>query len=766
MKGGHKVCLPVTSREEYLKLRGSKANIENRIMAGMGNEDAKRNLVQMNYSCLPNEDGTLKGSTRMSTSVGMDVDHIPTTSLEQIKKLILSKKDELGLLMLELSARGEGFHLVFKRKPGLSQEDNLRWASKVLGVEYDKGAKDITRVFFTTTASEEDLLFLSDSLFEINEVKSEKLKVKNEEKAPLPALPSQALPQRGNCPLVAEQLGSASDGGQGGEGASYNGIPYGLIVNGLLSLFGFRDGFVPEGVRNTTLYKLARQLRYICDFNPAFIRSVVPDWGLSEDEVVQTINSAVGSTRATDMPYDLRAALNEIQKPDLSTAAKRQEYLQRLNPLPKQMPFLLKYIYKRYGRNGRSALVAALPMLGTLLGRFESKYLDGRKHRPVFMVVVAGHAGSGKGFIADMQEWLLKPILEQDEKGREELEAYAREREKKKGAKQLPDKPTPCMRVLSATSSNGMLLERAKASLGQPLCVITEEIDESSRANRNGAWADKSDIYRKAFDGAVWGQDYLTYSGSVKLFVNLVFAGTYVSVRNYFSNVENGLMTRFFFTEMARDLGHNVEVRWDGETKDDRRAHEIVQSLYEQGSTIDIPAPENIISFALPKAKKAAYDFNEEKIQEWEASGPDEDHRDAAIDLLRRRAAVTIFRASQIMFALEGYKETAHGQAMARWYGNEAFLNQYIMFADQINDAARANDAIQRKQDIAASRVARNNALFRLLDQLPEEFSRNDFAKLVNELGLSSSASKVYIHRMLQRELIMETKDGFRKIQL
>ena len=184
MKGGHKVCLPVTSREEYLKLRGSKANIENRIMAGMGNEDAKRNLVQMNYSCLPNEDGTLKGSTRMSTSVGMDVDHIPTTSLEQIKKLILSKKDELGLLMLELSARGEGFHLVFKRKPGLSQEDNLRWASKVLGVEYDKGAKDITRVFFTTTASEEDLIYLSDSLFEINEVKSEKLKVKNEEKEP------------------------------------------------------------------------------------------------------------------------------------------------------------------------------------------------------------------------------------------------------------------------------------------------------------------------------------------------------------------------------------------------------------------------------------------------------------------------------------------------------------------------------------------------------------------------------------------------------
>lgn len=545
---------------------------------------------------------------------------------------------------------------------------------------------------------------------------------------------------------------------------SYNGIPYAVIVNAMLSMFGFKDGNVPEGARNTTLYRLARQLRYICDFNPAYIRSILPDWGLSEEEVGQTINSAVNSTRATNMPFELKQAIDSIQKPDLSTPAKRQEYLQRLNPLPRVMPKLMRYIYKRYGRNGRSALIAALPMLGTLLGRFECKYLDGRKHRPVFMVVICGHAGSGKGFIADMQDWLLKPILAEDEKGREELLAYAREREQKKGVKQLKEKPNPCIRVLNATSSNGFLMERAQASLGQPLCVITEEIDESARANKNGAWSDKSDIYRKAFDGALWGQDYLTYSGSVHIYVNLIFAGTYVSVRNYFSNVENGLMTRFFFTEMARDLGKNVEMRWDGETKDDREAARIVQELYEQGSTIDLPAPENIISFALPKAKTEAYKFNEEKIAEWEASGPDEDHRDTAIDLLRRRAAVVLFRASQIMYALEGNKESAVGRDMARWYANESFLNQYIMFADAINESVKMNDAIQRKQDIAASRVARSNALFRLLDAMPEEFSNEDFKKMLKEKQMSPGAYATYLRRMEARELIMQQGKHWKKI--
>ncbi len=544
----------------------------------------------------------------------------------------------------------------------------------------------------------------------------------------------------------------------------FRGIPYSVIVNGLLDLFGFRGGRVPEGVRNTTLYKLVRQLRYICDFQPQQIRSILPDWGLSDEEVMRTVNSAIESVRGQNFPDELQRVLGDIQKPDLSTTAKRQEYLERLNPLPEQMPWLLRYIYKRYGRHGRSALVTALPMLGTLLGRFESKYLDGKRHRPVFMVVVCGHAGSGKGFISDMQEWLLRPILEDDGKGRAELDAYNREKEKKKGAKQLPDKPMPCMRVLSATSSNGMLLERAKASLGQPLCVISEEIDESARANKNGAWADKSDIYRKAFDGSVWGQDYLTYSGQVHIFVNLIFAGTYVSVRNYFSNVENGLMTRFFFTEMARDLGRNVEVRKEEETKDDCKAADIVRSLYRQGCTLDIPEPDNIVSFALKRAKQDAYDFNEEKIREWEASGPDEEHRDAAIDLLRRRAAVVLFRASQVMYALEGGKETNVGRAMARWYGNESFLNQYIMFGDAINESAKQNEAIQRKQDLAASRVAKNDALSRLLSELPEEFLLADLKQIVTEKGMKPDTARVYAQRMVERELVMREGEGFKKI--
>ena len=168
---GVKHMRPIHSRKEYLALRNGKNQIDYVRRIRQGEERLKFDLVQMNYSCLPNDDGSLKGSTRLTSTVGMDIDHIPADQMQPVKERILAKKDELGLQMLEQSARGEGYHLVFKRHQELTNEANLEWASNLLEVKFDNGAKDITRVFFTTTGSENDLIFLSDEIFRIEEVK-------------------------------------------------------------------------------------------------------------------------------------------------------------------------------------------------------------------------------------------------------------------------------------------------------------------------------------------------------------------------------------------------------------------------------------------------------------------------------------------------------------------------------------------------------------------------------------------------------------------
>ena len=163
-KDGAKLMRPVKDETEYRLLRDAERN----------RTADKHHMVQMNYSCLPNADGALKGSTRMSRSVGMDIDFDPKApdyeaKMARVPELVMGKKEELGLLMLERSAN-KGFHIVFRRRPGLSQEENLKWASGLLGVEYDKGAKDITRVFFTPPTDR--LLYLDKELFDNGEAEA------------------------------------------------------------------------------------------------------------------------------------------------------------------------------------------------------------------------------------------------------------------------------------------------------------------------------------------------------------------------------------------------------------------------------------------------------------------------------------------------------------------------------------------------------------------------------------------------------------------
>ena len=178
----------VQSKEEYLKMRDSdrQKHLVSEIRQGRKDgslskdeiDKKKRQLIQFNYSCIPGEDGHLKGVKTPSTTVGMDIDFDPNDpdyekKMAEVPRIVLEKKDEIGLQMLERSV-SKGYHIVFSRMilDGIdegkileNQELNLKKASEIIGCQFDKGAKDVTRVYFGTTASKEDLLYVSDELF-------------------------------------------------------------------------------------------------------------------------------------------------------------------------------------------------------------------------------------------------------------------------------------------------------------------------------------------------------------------------------------------------------------------------------------------------------------------------------------------------------------------------------------------------------------------------------------------------------------------------
>ena len=371
---------PVLNREEYMKLRDSRKQQATLKAVHEGDGKQKQRLEQMNYSCLPNEDGTLKGSTRMSSTIGMDIDHIAKGEMQAVKERILGKANELGLRMLEESARGEGYHLVFKRRPELTQEENLKWASDLLGVKYDDGAKDITRVFFTTTAAE--LIYLEDEIFEINEVKGPRSKVKGELETP-----------------------------KGEDGVSFHtsfkGIPYSTII----AEYWRKTGGEPsEGERNKCLHKLAANLRAICDDKEEWLLEIMPRFGLPEQEMKSIIHSACKEpTKGSRLMDEIVRTINENENVNENDNENVNENdnendNEELSPVtsqlsPKKLPQGVRESIDAVGPQLAMPVVTAIcPAIGALATGVTLD-VHGQKKGLNLIAYIAGDFASGKGNI-------------------------------------------------------------------------------------------------------------------------------------------------------------------------------------------------------------------------------------------------------------------------------------------------------------------------------------------------------------------------------
>ncbi len=161
VENGHKVARSITSQEEYKLIRGSYEQKANLRLAREGNDGAKRRLVQFNYSGHYPQ-GVVKGTKLPSRAFGFDLDD--KQDFEKAAKLMLQEPEKYGLLMLERSAR-QGGHAVCKREMGKTILENQVRIAKMLECEMDTSAHDINRVYFTTSADAEDLLYLSPDLF-------------------------------------------------------------------------------------------------------------------------------------------------------------------------------------------------------------------------------------------------------------------------------------------------------------------------------------------------------------------------------------------------------------------------------------------------------------------------------------------------------------------------------------------------------------------------------------------------------------------------
>jgi hypothetical protein len=539
---------PVQTRQEYLALRGSQEQQRTLQAVRQGDAKQKRQLVQMNYSCLPNDDGTLKGSKRMSTTVGMDIDWKPTPDpsqkrgekecsseeesewLRKVPELVLSKKEELGLLMLERSAT-KGYHLVFKRHPELSQEENLKWASELLGVEFDKGAKDITRVFFTTTEAE--LIYLDDEIFTQKEP-SLLCKNPDDDESPLPL--------------------------EGDRGrlfpSSYHGIPFTDIIRKYWEVNN--RGFEPtRGDRDTLTYQLACDLRHICGRSFEWLDQVIPCYdGFPLEEKRAKIRSALAS-EFNGFPLRLRNTLSAcagsmdngkwIMDNEENTADDEQLSIINCQLSIKRMPQGIKDSIDAVGPQLTMPVVTAIcPCIGTLATGVTLD-VHGQKRGLNLISYIAGDFASGKGGIDPVVEAWMSEVVALDKMYQMQEAEWRAKKRAAKNKKEQPEEPKLPVRCLTLNNTVANLAERLANTEGKHAFSFTPEADTVAQKWKS-TMSDFSIMLRQSYDGTKYEREARSADAVNvhidKLLWNVTMCGTPDALYRVVSNYTDGFQSR------------------------------------------------------------------------------------------------------------------------------------------------------------------------------------------------------------------------------
>ena len=713
--GGAKFMRPIHNREEYLRSRNTDR--QRQTLKTVREKDATRKslLTQMNYSCLPNADGSLKGSKSVSRSVGMDIDFKAPDGLSAevqevwmkermagVPGMVLAKRDELGLLMLERSAT-KGYHLVFRRREDLTQEGNLRWASQLLGVEFDERAKDITRVFFTTTADAEELLFLDDEIFD--------------------ATPARLIEEAEDvtpAASVADAHTIVHD-----PDAKYNGMLFSDIIRKYWELFN--DGKVPvDGDRNVLTFELAATLRSICGYSLEKMLTVIPNYWMNERgecsqedwaEWHKTIENALKEPRK-GMPYRLKQVLQAMKTQAGVKACGGT--LTSPPPMPKKLPPLIKLLTKNVPWFYKPAVASAVfPALGVHLHGVKFRYWDNVEHEPTFMNVLIGGQSIGKGTIKKPIEYIMEDIRQRDQPNRQREAEW---KQKNPGAKQKKDpRPTDiCIQMLIDNLTDAVFNQRivdANNNGQRFVYTIVDEIEGLKKVTSRGTADEVGLLIRKAFDNSDAGQERVgadSVSGIAPLRWNFNASTTPPNARKFFFKMVNdGTVGRLDVSTIIRN------------EEDDDTAP--ILGIYDHKFAAELKpyidrleAANGLIECA--QSKKLSLDMKQENKDAAKC------YESEAYRVFSYRANVIAWLKGMVLYVAHGYKWSREIAEFVRWSQSYNLWCKMLYFGQQLERELREEVEIQRQSGPQ-----------NLLELLADEFTKDDYYQMRRQQGRSGN---------------------------
>ena len=714
-----------------------------------------------------------------------DKDHIPNPrGYWEEKQKILAQKSVLdSICLVHVTPSTEGLRLIFKIPKGMTLAEAQKWMSEQLeDNDYDSCVKDLARPSFLVP--EDYILYIDEAkLFEVANTSlnikeggaSESKDLKQGSASESEDLKQGGLHRTNNrnsvasndkgegfdAPPTLERSGSERrvgavspsplrgegrgerwsppyEGGTGWLGKTsetqfpqeYNGIPYATLVTKLVELLG---GEPQHGSRNTFIFTLACYLRYICDDNADWVKSVIPIFGEEQKRAFTTVESACSRKQSHVMPGIVRKAIklcqDELEKgqgknyeeADFGDIGNPNSYFYHVNELPPKLPRLIKLLVSKTPKMYQPAVSQAVfPPLAAHLCSTRFRYIDNVEHEATLMSILCAPTGSGKECVSEPINHIMADIRTRDAEQRAREKAWKDECNSKGSNKDKRERP------------EGLVIQEVNIDMTNPAFVLRMKEAEKhflyakvNELNLFDALKGKTNqhfrIMELAFDLGIYGQDRVgvqSVTETVRVRFNWNASCTPKKCRDYFRRVvTDGPVSRISFSTIdRRPCGSEIPVYGSYDAAFDEELRPYIENLVKARGLVDCP-----------QAFKLAQKLVGENAEFARLS------QNYVFENLSFRANVIAYLKACVLYVANGMKWEKSIEDFVRWSERYDLWCKLKLFGQMIYEA----DNEQAKTDKEFVSGPKN-----LLRMLPDEFTLEDYLKLRRQQGFEGDDRK------------------------
>ena len=755
-KRGKKYAVVVKNREEFLALRNSKKNQEHLAKARQGDETEKAELVQFAYN-LGHVNGELAGCKSIGSYFFHDIDCYDKSESEAMAKQILAKKDEIGLMFLEKSAK-EGLHLVCKRLPGTTILENQVRIATILQIEMDTNVHDLQRVAYGSSGSPEDLLYLDDELFtepmSAEECEAEYARLKERERRGEEQVPPGAKKARKHYKPWEEDLLGTDLRGFNNKDAALSADKNSVsleesrvnpcqkeidrrvryIAEGVMKEKKLeKSDFIDDGGRHNTVkifLSAATQLLEPQETNAVLAELMPEHWA---DENIQKLVSDFYA-KYTDPSQKLTKVQEEIflgsrrlrdssttlgmTSPLSSRLSEAHGEISGVEPMPempaeKKLPKLIRLLTRNTPVQYKAAVAhAVFPPLGTHLKEVSFEYTDYVPHEATLMNCLMAHTGAGKGCIDEPIRHIMADIKQRDEENTRREAEWKKDCQKKGANKDKQVRPEGLViQEIDPDMTKPALVTRMDEAEGHFVYVKLNEIDLFEQL-KGQTGKQHFQLMCLAFDpGAEFGQTRIgtqSVTARPKCRFNWNACTTIQKGRKFFSRVlTDGPISRInFCTIPEMEIGAEQPIYGKYDSAFDEELKPYIDNLVAAKGQIDCPQ-------AFKLAKKL-----QEECAEFARLSQDETYWN-----LSHRAIVIAWLKACVLYVANGQKWEKQIEDFIRWSLQYDLWCKMQFFGADIEAANRGDERI-------GTRGPRN-----MLELLPDEFTLDDAKRIRQQQG-------------------------------